>query len=328
MDKFPLRRFLNKTRRKVASKCYLDIHNDIHRCSAFISGAGRSGTTWLGEIIASQLSCRIIFEPFYAEVLRDFGVSPLAYIHPRAQNEAWLSYCRKVVSGRIRHGWTDRHVNHMFPKYRIIKEVRASPFLKWFSNNFPTVPILFIIRHPCAVVLSRMQLSRIEDGWEPERDIDFFLAQRELVEGFLADKLDIIKNAHTVEERHAVCWCISNLLPLKQFAHNELNVLFYENLCTRPDTEIPKIFQIIKHQYNSSVFNYVGQPALTTTQRSAIKTGEDKIARWRTELSREQIKNITRIVRAFALDYLYGDSLTPLSYDPPRESARDKGICL
>jgi hypothetical protein len=189
MAKFSLRRLLKKMSRKISIKLYLDIHNDIHRCTAFINGAGRSGTTWLGELIASQICCRIIFEPFYAQVLKDFGVNPLRYMHPLARNDAWLTYCRKVVSGRIRHQWTDRHVDHMFPKYRVIKEVRASLFLKWFSHNFPCVPILFIIRHPCAVVLSRMQLSRIEDGWEPEPDINVFLAQQELVSEFLADKL-------------------------------------------------------------------------------------------------------------------------------------------
>jgi Sulfotransferase domain len=308
-----LRKSLSKPLRKLRSNLYLDMHRDARHCSAFISGAGRSGTTWLAEIIASQIYGRIIFEPFYLKVMKAAGLDPLGYISRSAQNEPLLAYCRDVLSGRIRHEWTDRQVKHTFPRYRVVKEVRSNFFLRWFAENFPSVPILFIIRHPCAVVLSRMQFSRIEDGWDPDVDIDFYLSQRELVADFLSDKLEIIEKAQTAEERHAVYWCINNLVPLKQFHGDELNIVFYENLCVHPNIELHKIFQRINHQYDDLQFSrYVERPASTVLPSSAILTGEDKMTRWRTVLSPEQIQKVLSIVRAFGLDHLYGDSVVPL----------------
>jgi hypothetical protein len=313
---FSLRKLLKKNLRKFRSNLYLDVHTDIPHCRAFVSGAGRSGTTWVAEIIASEIHGRIIFEPFYARVIKNFGLGPLPYMPPSVRNEPLLAYCHNVVTGRIRHEWIDRQVNHFFPEYRVVKEVRSNFFLKWFTYNFPTVPILFIIRHPCAVVLSRMQYSRIEDGWDPDLDIDFYLSQEELVSEFLVDKLEIIEKAKTTEERHAIYWCINNLVPLKQFRGDPLNVFFYENLCAHPDIELPRIFQTINHRYDDARFSgYSERPASTILHTSAIITGEDKIARWRTALSPDQIRNVLGIVRAFGLDHLYGDSVMPIHKD-------------
>jgi hypothetical protein len=175
------------------------------------------------------------------------------------------TYCLRVFSGSIRNKWIDRQVSTLFPKYRVIKEIRANLFLKWLHDNFPSIPILFLVRHPCAVVLSRMQLK-----WATDGDIEPFLSQEKLVEDYLYDKLDLIMNAKTPEEKHAIIWCISNLVPLKQFNPGELNIVFYENLCLRPEVEIPRIFQIIGHEYNNTIFSSLKKPSGTVTNSSAV----------------------------------------------------------
>jgi hypothetical protein len=172
---------------------------------------------------------------------------------------------------------------------------------------FPEVPLLFIVRHPCAVVLSRMQL-----GWATDTDIDPFLSQAKLFDDFLADKIETIRRAKTAEEKHAIIWCISNLVPITQFNSGELNLIFYEDLCIQPEVEIPKIFQAIKHQHQASVFEHINQPSTTTVRTSAVVTGEDKVARWKKELSPKQINNILSVVEDFRLDYIYGNTFTPL----------------
>jgi hypothetical protein len=84
------------------------------------------------------------------------------------------------------------------------------------------------MRHPCAVVLSRIEL-----GWATDRDIEPFLVQPHLLEDHLDPYFDLIYRAETVEEKHAVIWSVSNLVPLKQFNSNEWKVVYYENLCTQ-----------------------------------------------------------------------------------------------
>jgi hypothetical protein len=293
--------------RHIYRHLYLDIHKDIRK-SILVAGTARSGTTWLAEIIDSQIPCRIMFEPFHSEKVNAFRrFNYFQYMRPDEENEELLTYCRTIFSGDIRNKWIDRQIGHLFPYFRLIKEIRANLFLKWMQDRFPEIPLFFIIRHPCAVVLSRIQLA-----WATDSDIAPFLSQGKLVDDFLSDKLDLIKSARTEEEKHAIIWCISNLVPLKQFAPDNLKVIFYENLCTRPQTEIEKIFHTIQVDYRDSVFKYIKEPSLTSIRTSAVVRGNNKVAKWKQELSSSQINNILSVVKAFELDYLYGDSSLPL----------------
>lgn len=293
--------------RSLCSKLYQDRNRDVNK-SIVVAGTARSGTTWLADVIASQIPCRIMFEPFHSELVEEcHHFHYFQYMRPHEQNSELFAYCLKVFTGDIRHVWIDRQVEHLFPRYRLIKEIRGNLFLKWIHNRFPEIPILLVIRHPCAVVLSRMEL-----GWATDADIEPFLSQENLVDDFLYDKMEIIRRAKTVEDKHAIIWCISNLVPLKQFNSHGLNIFFYENLCIQPEKEAPRIWKAIRREYKESVLEHFDKPSTTTIYSSAIVTGQAKLTRWRKELSRKQIDNILSVVENFELDYLYGDSVKPV----------------
>jgi hypothetical protein len=292
---------------EVCKKIYRDSNRNIDK-SIIISGTGRSGTTWLADLISSQIPCRIMFEPFHPKKIKEFSqFSYFQYMRPTEPNNMLLSYCNKVFSGNIRDPWIDSQLDRIFHSLRIIKDIRVNLFLKWIHNHFPNIPILYIIRHPCAVVLSRLELH-----WDTDEDIMPILSQKSLVDDFLLDKMEIIEGARTHEEKHAIIWCICNLIPIRQFQLNNLNVVFYENLCTKPELEVPKIFDIINQRSQYSLFEFTEKPSGTIKPFSAIVTGENKIARWTEKLSAAQIKRILSVVEGFGLNYIYGDSYTPL----------------
>jgi hypothetical protein len=227
-------------------------------------------------------------------------------MRPTEENEELYAYCRHLLTGNIRDPWIDRQVEHLFPRQRVIKEIRANLFLKWMNTKFPDIPLLFIIRHPCAVVLSRMELD-----WATDSDIEPFLSQEKLIDDHLSDKMEIIKGAKTAEEKHAIIWSISNLIPLRQFHSDGLHIIFYEDLCVQTEKEIPKIFEAIGMTYDDSVFNHILKPSTTTIGTSAIVTGRDKVTRWKEKLSSDQIDSIYSVVERFGLENLYGDSCLP-----------------
>jgi hypothetical protein len=300
-------KFQKRLVRAFCSKLYRDKNRDIGN-SILIVGTGRSGTTWLADMIASQISCRIMFEPFHSKQVHGFHqFHYFQYMRQEEKNNALYNFCQKIFTGDIRDSWIDRQVDHLNPRYRLIKDIRANLFLKWIAENFPQVPILFIIRHPCAVVLSRMKLD-----WATDTDIAPLLEQTNLVDDFLSDKMEIIHRSQTDEEKHAVIWCISHLVPIQQFIDSTLNVVFYENLCLQPEIESSKIFRVINFEYDNSVFEVIKQPSTTTVRSSAILTGENRVARWKKDLSSKQIDSIFSIVENFGLDHIYGDSDMPL----------------
>ena len=227
-------------------------------------------------------------------------------MRPSDSNTALADYCKAVLSGRIRDRWIDSQIDRLLPVYRVIKEIRANLFLNWFSLRFPSTPILYIIRHPCAVVLSHLQVS-----WEVDEDIASFLAQDRLVADFLSDKLELIRAAKTFEEKVAVVWCVTNLVPLSQFQGVQLNVFFYEHLCTQIEEEIPRIFQAIRHVYRPSVFRSAALPSVTSRLFSPIMTGGSKIDGWQKALHAEQIRRVMAIVDAFGLSHYYDETPMP-----------------
>jgi len=308
---------MSKLRRRlvqaVCSKLYRDTDRDTAR-SILVAGTARSGTTWLADIIASQVPCRIMFEPFHSRQVQAFRqFHYFQYARPGDRNEDLWSYCYQILTGAIRDKWIDRQVEHLFPRYRVIKAIRANLFLKWMNDRFPEVKLLFIMRHPCAVVLSRMQL-----GWATDTDIDPFLAQRKLVEDYLASRMDVIERAKTVEEKHAVIWCISNLVPLSQFEQDGLNVVFYEHLCTQPEIEVPRVFRTTSLPYRDDVLDHMDRPSTTSIRTSAIVTGDDKVMNWKGALSPEQIDRVFSVVQGFGLEEIYRDSAMPSAAALPR----------
>jgi hypothetical protein len=290
---------------------YQDKNRDIGRC-IILAGTARSGTTWVADIISSQVHARVMFEPFHARMVPEFSqYNYFQYLRPEVHDKKLIAYCLRVFTGDIRNKWIDRQVSTLYPQYRVIKEIRANLFLKWLHSNFSQIPIFFLIRHPCAVVYSRMQLN-----WATDGDVIHFLSQDKLVEDFLSDKLDLIRNAKSPEQKHAIIWSISNLVPLTQFKDEELNVIFYENLCLQPEVEIPRIFKEIGTNYKKTVFTSLNKPSATTKHDSAVMHGKDRTTQWKTKLSSRQINDILSVADAFDLSYLYGDSLYPITNKP------------
>jgi hypothetical protein len=303
-----IRKGSRRLARAVRGALYRDTDRDP-RNSILVAGTARSGTTWLGDVLSSQLHGRVMFEPFHPGKIEQYRpFSYFQYMRPDESDEALRSYVQRVFTGAIRHPWIDREVDCLFPRCRVIKEVRASLLLKWIRHTFPDTPILLIVRHPCAVALSRMQLN-----WATDDDIAPLLNQPKLVADFLGDRMEIIRSATTTAAKHAVIWSVHHLVPLQQFEPHELTVVFYEDMCLRPDTEIPRIFGAIGRDFDRTAFRAVGRPSATAQHTSAIVAGTDPVAGWTSALSTRQVEEVLTVVDAFGLGHLYGSSPTPLA---------------
>lgn len=295
-----------RIRRTIIGRLYRDRFPDYSR-TAFVAGMARSGTTWLGNIVSSQGRNRILFEPFNPYPVGALKTSVyIRYHRPNDQDATLLDYCEQLFSGRIRNSWIDQQVEHIYPEYRVVKAVRANLMLKWLCCNFPQLPIVLIIRHPCAVVSSWLKL-----GWTAERDWNGFLSQPDLVHDFLAERSALVEQLVWPEERIAATWCINHLVPFKQLDAGDVYIVFYENLVMQPELEVPRLFSALRRPYRDSVFRAWREPSLTSRWPSAAAAGNQSLARWEESLSRAQIERTQNVVAGFGLAHLYGENSTP-----------------
>lgn len=306
-----LKWFGNKLRRRsrqmLCRRFYRERDHDIAN-AALLAGTARCGSTWVADLVRSQTRCRIMFEPFDNRQIADIRqYHYIPYLRPENEYPEMYDYCRKIFSGEIRHPWIDREVAHFRPRGRLVKAVRANLMFGWIAAHFPEIPRVLIIRHPCAVVLSRMRA-----GWEAQFDLQSLLAQKELRRDFLDTRLGDLSRWSSIEAQHALVWCISYLVPLKQLAAEDLNLIFYEDLVTRPEEALPRLFRLLGREYRPEVLRVLHRPSTTAAPESAVLTGESMIDSWRHRLSLTQIHNVLEVVAKFGLDGLYGEDGMPV----------------
>jgi len=296
-------KILNK--RILLSNIYFEKNHDLNK-AIIVAGTGRSGTTWLAEILMNILKFRLIFEPFNPRKVKLCKDLPnKLYIPPNEINKEYLKIFEQILSGRIRNPWINQDNRVFRPKGRIIKTIRANLFLGFLSNNFPTIPIVFILRHPCGVVLSRNT-----KGWGTE-DLEIILKQEILIKDFLDPYLDIINNAKTVFQKMACIWCIETLVPLKIMKPDNWIVTTYEDLVLNPEITITKILKYCKINFQIDEYSIKSSPSLTVERSSAIIEKENPLTVWKKALTQNEIKEILDTVKAFSLDWLYDEGIIP-----------------
>ena len=280
---------------------YLDLARGDHRRTVFIAGAGRSGTTWLSGLVNHDRRYRNIFEPFHAgkvEAFRGFGSKQ--YLGPGDRREEFLAPARGVLSGGIRNGWTDRG-GALLARQRLVKDVRANLLLGWMAENFSGMPIVLLVRHPGAVVSSRLAL-----GWRD--NLSETMGQGDLVQDHLLPMEAEILAARDPFERHLFLWCIDNHVPLRQFRPGGLHLCFYENLLLDPEPELRRLFDFIGRDFDERVLRRINRPS-PTSRRGA--TDSHSVEGWRPGIAGHRLERALEILNLFGLDSVYGAGELP-----------------
>jgi len=277
-----------------------------YRQTVILAGTGRSGTTWVEEIINSQNDFRIMFEPFHqkkVDLVADWNYRQ--YLRCNDRNDKFLKPATSILSGDIKDERIDKFNRRMFSRKRLIKDIRAQLILKWIKHNFPEIPIILLLRHPCAVACSKIKL-----GWDTH--LHDFLVQDELMDDFLNPFKKELETVNILFEKHIFMWCVENYVPLYQFNKGEILVVFYEDLCRKPQKEIERIFSFIEEEFSSTILKKAAKPSALTREDSAIISGTDLIGSWRKSISDDQIKRSFEILKIFGLQEIYDKSNFPL----------------
>lgn len=279
-----------------------------------LAGSGRSGTTWVQELINHQHDYRVLFEPFRPEKVPFVAhFNDRQYLRPTDEAPEFRTPALAILQGQYRNPWFDQFTLPGSYHKRLVKEIRAHFLLKWCQQQvMPGLKIIFLMRHPCAVALSRLDL-----GWTGKKVFPAYEQQPALIEDFLHPFLSLNAEIQDDFERAILLWAIDNYVPLQQFRSDEWHLLFYEELVAYPERELTRLFAFLEQPMPSTIFTSVTRPSALAKADSAITRGQNPLFAWHQKTSREQRHRAITILSHFGLDAYYNDEPMPRSTHHP-----------
>lgn len=225
---------------RLLAGCYLDLGGGVEH-TTLVVGSGRSGSTWVAELVNHRNEYRLVFEPFRGDRVR--RARPFRrghYIDPREQDHPLAGSIDALLAGHVRSWWTDRHNRRRVATRRIVKEVRITNLVPWICARHRSLRVVYVVRDPVAVAQSWLEL-----GWGD--DLDDLLAQDQLLE-MLPGSGAVIREVLAGDElfdRHVLRWCLENAVPLAARADSGVHLVVYERLRAEPEREIDRLFSYL-----------------------------------------------------------------------------------
>jgi Sulfotransferase family len=289
---------------------YLDVNPD-HRATVLLAGSGRSGTTWLADVVNYDNAYRYMGEPFTREhvnAVKHFA--RLQYIRPEESGDEYFEAVRAILEGRIRSPWADNSNRRLVSRKRLIKDDRCTLMLAWMIRRFLGMPVVFIRRHPLAVAY-----SRIRSNWRV-RNREVYFGQSELMADHLGPFRDLMTSQRSELEGHVVDWCVENLVPHRHLRAHDACFVDYEALVADRESEFKRIFTYIGKPFDARAIERSKRLSVTTfLGRDGPKRKASRDMRlWREVLGNAEISSAMEIVKRFGLDQLVKD-------DPAAEAA-------
>lgn len=255
---------------------------------------GRTGSTWLLEVLSDATAMQPIHEPLSPRHVRRVGnlierADPPGYIssiylRPEADAPQWRALLEDILRGKVRNHWTNPRVHHYFSKGFLIKMIRGNLLAGFLARNF-TPKIVVLERHPCAVLASRLKV-----GWRA--DVADILSQPKLIEDHLAEHTDTIsRHVGDPVASLAIWYAVETAICRRQLVNAPHVRVRYEDLARRPLIMFDKLLADV---------GVAGAPLDATQVTSASRMGQGdyslnaekitaRLSAWHGQLTPDQI---------------------------------------
>ncbi len=277
-----------------------------------LAGMGRSGTTWLSGLLNYEERRRVLFEPFARDmVLQAQPFERIPYISPEEYRPELASLARKILAGRVYGRWVDRDNSSWGYTERIVKTIRANMMLAWLKVQVPSMPIVWLVRHPLAIAWSWTQLGWSVYGTQKGGDVEFILGYKKL----LRDYPEIERVARTLNlkdslERSIFLWGVYHLLPSQELEKGHYCLVYYENLMRNPEAELKRIFDYLglPQEGVKKALSKRNDASSTNFHQRNIEEEQGKLVQnWKVQYTKGEIERARHIVQAFGLGHFYED---------------------
>lgn len=301
--------------------------------SILVTGAHRSGTTWVGKMLAASPTVGYIQEPFLPG--RRPGICGVTFPYPFAyvtddNEEAFVRHMEAMLAFRFQFGaalaamQTPRDVAIMLKygsQFCCSRARRAIPLMKdplalfsaeWLARRFD-MRVIVMIRHPAAFAWSIRRAN-----WS--HDFSSFLQQpllmRDHLSPFEAEIRAFVKVERDILDQAALLWkLIYSMVQKYREAHPEWIFLRYENVANDPLRLFASVFQKLGLDFSPRekriVEDYSNAANPVMPLRGSLHFGRRNskalVQYWKTKLTEAEILRLRRGIGDIA-DAFYPDS--------------------
>ena len=175
----------------------------------WVVGPPRSGTTWIGKMLANQLNAQYIHEPFHPGNQPEW--SPVSYqYHTSLHNEELISYLNQRINNKGKYlTWRlsinsirDRayhlkqYIISRFKKIVVVKDPHLSLCVVDLLKNYPFSKVVWVTRN-----YEDHKKSLLNKGWSYSiNDLKKQLDHMDFVKGDLREKLERADNLRMEEK--------------------------------------------------------------------------------------------------------------------------------
>lgn len=295
-----------------------NVHKPASKPNVFIFSMPRSGSTWLQELIWSQPEFKYVNEPLNLKgswLQRKSEIQGFEELYSAEVKEKLIAYFNGFVEGK--HHFLNpnplRKTSRFLTSRIVFKVIHGGEL---FLNDIAAATncrIVYLIRNPVAVALSRKQLPRVE-----QLTSDIVLSKFSPSEQNLA--LEIFKRGDSMEKR-IMAWCIQNKLALMSRKDDWL-VFSYEELTLRPEVVVQALAAHCELPNPELMLKSVNVPSAVTSQSQKgdidlMKGGKDErldlIRKWRERVSAEDLERYFDICRQMNFEVYKEDEDLPNS---------------
>ncbi|MEP0201390.1 MAG: sulfotransferase [Halioglobus sp.] len=276
----------------------------------FVTGAPRSGTSWLGEILAKCARAKYVYEPFNAHWNPKLNKHLLHFQYASsstAVSEDVAEVAARAFEGKQSANQVMRAIYRGYwntlgssKSLVLVKDPTAVLMTDWISHR-THADVLIIVRHPCGFASSISALD-----WN--LNVDHLRVQENLMQDFLGPYEDLLIRARNDPWLTlGAYWSAIHVVLFEQLQTNrDWQVCKYEEMCRDPLGQ----FSIISEKlgFNVPRGNWNMLEKSTTTQHYSRDPGSTRREsarmpdKWRKMLSPHQIDAVEGMVREFGLE--------------------------
>lgn len=275
-----------------------------------LSGQGRSGTTWVGELLAGHPDLRYLFEPCSIKYHPPLPTSELVrrvispHLDPAAAaTDAWVLHPDDPRLATFRHVFAD-HLDRLFQAHfgedrinHLVVKPPAGVNVAWLCDAWGARRVVWMQRHVGGVVASYLKRDLLRRWSDPEFAWVARTVTRDDPE--LASAFSLPR---TALERLVVLLVVKERIAATQLGGRPTHVVNYEALCADPHGGLAAILEFLGVRSDSPTVQRC-LAAVHGARPRAAHLGVDRFSNslawgWCQELSPSALRQIARVMDA------------------------------